>query len=68
MLRLAVDSEHACDPVARVVGKEVLMLFPNHLVDEFKNRMNKAGTACIHSYHEALLTMFSSPFRLDLKI
>ena len=40
MLKLAIESEQACDPVARTVGSEVLKIFPDDLIKKYKYTMS----------------------------
>lgn len=40
MLKLAIESEEACDPVSRAVGSEILKIFPDNLVKEYKYTMS----------------------------
>ena len=36
MLKLGIEAEESCNPMARAVGTEVLKLFPEELVKHYK--------------------------------
>ena len=48
VLTMAVLSEHSCDPVMRVIGKEVTKLFPSPVLLEETVRV-LAGKTTLHS-------------------
>ena len=43
MLKLGIESEEACDPIARAVGTEVLKTFPEELVKQYKTTSSMQG-------------------------
>lgn len=63
MLRLAVENERTCDPVGRVVGKEVLRLFPNHRIDEYKQSIKELGTAALPVIKHITYAPYISPLQ-----
>ena len=43
MLKLGIESEGACNPIARAVGTEVLKTFPEEIVKQYKTTSSMQG-------------------------
>ena len=50
MLKLGIESEGACNPIARAVGTEVLKTFPEELVKHYKTTSSMQGLCGFFSF------------------